>query len=64
MSRFFFPPAGGGAGGPAVTVSETQPASSEEGDLWYNSLTGKTKVYVGEAFVSMLSPHEDWDLTH
>lgn len=64
MSRFFFPPAGGAAGGPAVTVSATEPTNPSEGDLWFNSDTGETQVYVGEVFVAILPAHDDWDLTH
>ena len=64
MARFWPAPGGGGAGGPAVTVSETEPSNPSEGDLWYNSNTGETKVYVGSEFVPMIPPHDNWDLTH
>jgi hypothetical protein len=65
MARFWpAPGGGGGGGGPAVTVSATEPTSPSEGDLWYNSGTGETKVYVGEAFVAILPAHDNWGLTH
>jgi hypothetical protein len=36
---------GGSSGGASVTVSDTAPAEPAEGDLWYNSLVGKTYIY-------------------
>jgi len=60
----FWPGSGGGGGGPAVVVSATEPASPAEGDLWYNTSTGDTKVYVGSAYSAMLTAHDTWDLTH
>jgi len=36
---------GGGTGNASLTVSDTPPASAEEGDLWFESDTGKTFVY-------------------
>lgn len=37
--------AGGGGGGASVTVSTTAPSSPSAGDLWWNSETGKLKIY-------------------
>jgi hypothetical protein len=36
---------GGGTGNASLTVSDTPPAAAEEGDLWFESDTGKTFVY-------------------
>lgn len=36
---------GAGGGGASVTVSDTKPASSENGDLWWDSTVGTLKIY-------------------
>ena len=36
---------GGGGGGASVTVSDTPPGSASSGDLWWESDTGRLKIY-------------------
>ena len=36
---------GGGGGGASVTVSDTAPGSASAGDLWWESDTGRLKIY-------------------
>lgn len=40
-----------GAGGSGVTVSQTPPVSPSEGDLWFESDTGKTFIYYDSFWV-------------
>ena len=39
---------GGGGGGASVTVSDNPPSSPSSGDLWWESDTGKLKVYYND----------------
>jgi len=36
---------GEGGGGASFTVSETEPSDPENGDVWFNSVSGKTYIY-------------------
>lgn len=42
-----------GGGGASVTVSDTAPASPEEGDLWFQSSTGDIFVYYSSTWVDI-----------
>ena len=42
-----------GGGGASLTVSDTAPASPEEGDLWFNSSNAKTYVYYDSSWVEV-----------
>ena len=42
-----------GGGGSSVTVSDDPPSSPSEGDLWYESDTGKTFVYYDSGWVEV-----------
>lgn len=42
--------AGGGGGGSSVTVSETEPVGSSEGDIWFQGSTGIFFIYYGNRF--------------
>lgn len=44
---------GGGGGGASVTVSDTAPASPTEGDMWFESDTGKLLVYYDSVWVEV-----------
>lgn len=39
---------GEGGGGSSFTVSETAPAEPEQGDVWFNSTSGKTYIYYSD----------------
>ena len=42
------PSSSGGGGGASVTVSDTAPSSPSDGDLWWESDTGKLKIYYND----------------
>jgi hypothetical protein len=44
-------------GGGAITVSDTPPTNSAEGDLWYSSLDGSTYVYYDSFWVETSSAY-------
>ena len=44
---------GGGGGGASVTVSDTAPADPTEGDMWFESDTGKLLVYYDSVWVEV-----------
>jgi hypothetical protein len=46
------PPASGGTGGASVTTSDTAPTSPADGDLWYDSVGGRTYVYYDDGTTS------------
>ena len=39
---------GEGGGGSSFTVAETAPETAEQGDVWFNSVTGKTYIYYSD----------------
>jgi len=45
--------AGGGTGNASLTISDTLPVGGEEGDLWFESDTGKTFVYYDSFWVEV-----------
>lgn len=45
--------AGGGGGNASLTVSDTPPSGATEGDLWFESDTGKTFVYYDSFWVEV-----------
>lgn len=45
--------AGGGGGNASLTVSDTPPVGATEGDLWFESDTGKTFVYYDSFWVEL-----------
>lgn len=49
----------GGGGGASLTVSDSAPASPEEGDLWYDSTNGNTYVYYDSYWVQQSSLFND-----
>ena len=52
-SRFTAASVALGGGGASLTVSDTAPASPEEGDLWFNSSNAKTYVYYDSSWVEV-----------
>jgi hypothetical protein len=41
------------AGSPSIPVSNTAPASPENGDLWFDTLTERVQVYYSNAWVAI-----------
>jgi hypothetical protein len=52
--------AAGGGGSASVTVSSTPPTGPAEGDLWFNSVSGKTFIYFDDNWVDTSGPVVDF----
>lgn len=45
----------GGGGGSSVTVSDTKPTTASEGDLWFDSLSGRFFIYYDSFWIEVSS---------